>query len=188
MQKSNVTIRYAVENDAPGIASIHVKSWQKIYRDHISDDILNNLSIEMRTQAWRDLIVKGIKIALLENEKQIIGFASLGPSRDADKPADQYGEISSIYLHPDFWHQGLGKLLCSFALDELKRRGYSKVILWVLKNNKQARQFYESMGFILNGNEKIDTIHACKLGAIIDEVATENVNVPFHEICYSRAI
>lgn len=167
--------------------NIHIL-WQKIYRGHISDEILNKLSVEKRTQAWRDLIVKGIKILTLEKEKQIIGFVGICPSRDSDKHANQYGEISSIYLHPDFWYQGLGKLLCSSALAELKRTGYSEVILWVLKENKQARQFYESMGFILEGNEKINNLSACTLGVIVGEKATENVNVSLHEVRYCKSL
>lgn len=188
MQNSKVNIRYAIETDAPAIASVHVVSWQKIYRGHISDEILNKLSIEKRAQAWRDLIVKSIKIAILENEKQVIGFVSICPSRDSDKHANRYGEISSIYLHPDFWRRGLGKLLCSFALDELKQTGYSEVILWVLKENKQARQFYESMGFVLDGNEKINNLSACALGVVTGEKATENMDVSLHEVRYCKSL
>jgi len=188
MQDSKINIRYAVEADAFTIASVHITSWQKIYRGHIPDAILDKLSIEKRTQMWRDLIGKGIKVLVLENEKKIIGFTSICPSRDSDSRLKQCGEISAIYLHPDFWHQGLGKKLCSSALGELKSGGYSEVILWVLKENMQARQFYESMGFMLDENEKIDNLNACTLGVIVGEEATENVNIPVHEVRYYKSL
>ncbi|MFO2653297.1 GNAT family N-acetyltransferase, partial [Legionella pneumophila serogroup 1] len=53
------------------------------------------------------------------------------------------GEISAIYIHPNFWHQGFGKKLSLAALKTLKELGYTEALLWVLSDNHQARSFYE---------------------------------------------
>lgn len=180
----HINIRYAESKDASAIATVHVRSWQKIYRGHIPDEILDNLSIEKRTQSWIDIISKDVMIAILEIQNKIIGFVSICAARDSDKDTKQCGEISSIYLDPDYWQQGFGKVLCSFALSKLKDIGYNEVIVWVVKGNKQARQFYESLGFVLDGKEEINNLSACTLGVVVGEKTTENVNVALHEIRY----
>lgn len=152
----NVNIRLAKEKDAYSIAKIHVASWQKIYRGHIPDIVLNKLSVNEREGKWRELINNKVIVLIIEKDNVIVGFVSLCPSRDSDKDQKTCGEISAIYLDPGVWHQGLGKKLCNRALSELKSMGFSEVILWVLKENDQARKFYESIGFTPTGDTKAD--------------------------------
>ncbi|HHY7015564.1 TPA: GNAT family N-acetyltransferase [Legionella pneumophila] len=153
---SEISIRSAQEKDARAIAEIHVASWQKIYRSHIPDTVLDNLSISEREQQWRALINNKVKIWLIEENNEIVGFVSICPSRDTDTNPNTCGEISAIYLNPNVWHQGLGKKLCRRALTELENMGFSEVILWVLQENELARKFYERMGFIETNNLKAD--------------------------------
>lgn len=94
-------IRIACLSDADAIAVVHVASWQKIYRGHIPDAVLDTLSIKEREQKWHKLLESNIKVLVIERDKQIIGFASLCPSRDKDTDPRQCGEISAIYLHPN---------------------------------------------------------------------------------------
>lgn len=56
---------------------------------------------------------------VLELDDNLVGFASLCPSRDKDTDQKFYAEISALYLHPDVWFKGLGKELCSAAIAEL---------------------------------------------------------------------
>ena len=153
---SEISIRSAQEKDARAIAEIHVASWQKIYRSHIPDTVLDNLSISEREQQWRALINNKVNIWLIEKNNEIVGFVSICPSRDTDTDPNTCGEISAIYLNPKVWHQGLGKKLCSRALTELENMGFSEVILWVLQENELARKFYERMGFTDTKNIKTD--------------------------------
>ncbi len=152
--ESSIKIRLANEQDAEIIAAIHVASWQKIYRGHIPDAVLDNLSIKERHQMWHDLIKNNVKIFLVEKNKEIVGFASICSSRDTDTDSKICGEISAIYLRPDVWRQGLGKQLCQKVFVELEKMGFNEVILWVLKENTQAKRFYESIGFIATGDTK----------------------------------
>lgn len=153
---SEINLRLAQEDDAQTIAAIHVASWQKIYRGHIPDRILDNLSVNERAQQWRTLINEEVNIVLIEKSNDIVGFVSLCPSRDPDTDPNTCGEISAIYLHPNVWHQGLGKKLCNRAVTELENKGFSEVILWVLQENHLARKFYERMGFANTKDIKAD--------------------------------
>ena len=38
-------------------------------------------------------------------------------------------------------------------LDDVKRAGYSKIMLWVFDNNLRAIKFYEKHGFVASGKK-----------------------------------
>jgi ribosomal protein S18 acetylase RimI-like enzyme len=64
------------------------------------------------------------------------------------------GEIWGIYLAPSQCRKGIGTLLCRYGERTLKGRGYQSARLWVFAGNEEARQFYEAMGFTLDGGTK----------------------------------
>jgi ribosomal protein S18 acetylase RimI-like enzyme len=53
--------------------------------------------------------------------------------------------IDQLYIHPDYWRQGIGNALLRFA------RGLSPEHLWLytLQVNVNARSFYEKNGFVV---------------------------------------
>ena len=55
----------------------------------------------------------------------------------------------SIYMLPEYTGKGYGKMLLMEASKVLKYYGFNEIFLWVLEDNKNARQFYESQGFTL---------------------------------------
>jgi RimJ/RimL family protein N-acetyltransferase len=60
---------------------------------------LAQLSVERRARQWRDW-----PPLLAESGDVVVGFVSVGASRDAD--AD--GELFAIYVDPDYWGRGVG--------------------------------------------------------------------------------
>lgn len=166
-KNSTPVIRFAVFEDAEAIAINHIRSWQEMYKEFIPESILQNLSVQERTQQWQDLIKQGVKILVLEIDHKMVGFASICEFRDL-KPDVLKGEISAIYLHPDYWRQGLGTQLCSIALSELSKLGFKSVYLWVLSDNSQARRFYESLGFVVTDYTRIEEFY--EGGALLEEI------------------
>ena len=164
---TNSTIRIAKENDAEAIALVHIRSWQTAYEQYIPESILSNLSVPERTQQWRDLIQKGVTILVLETNNQIIGFASICEFRDRNE-GNSLGEISAIYLHPNYWRQGYGTMLCLAAIAEVSRAGYKEVLLWVLMDNIPARLFYENLDFQSTGESKLEEFYDG--GALLSEL------------------
>lgn len=153
-----IGIRLATITDAKQIAQVHVTSWKSIYRGQISDDFLNNLSIENREQEWQGYLNSGVVVSVGEFENKIIGFASICPTRDPDHDPKQVAEISAIYLLPEFWRKGLGQKLCQSVIDHVIKKGFTKITVWVLESNKQARSFYEKFGFCYTGHTEMDHI------------------------------
>lgn len=57
------------------------------------------------------------------------------------------GELDGLFVEPDLWGQGIGRTLVDAATHEARRRGLAlKVIA-----NPRARRFYESWGFLVEG-------------------------------------
>ena len=148
-------IRKATDQDASGIAFVHVRSWQAAYRGHMPDEFLDGL--EQRTNMWRELTLQPDKILLVAetSEGAIVGFSALSLSRDADANPNT-AEVAAIYVHPEKWRKGIGRALLSASLDQLRNCGYNQVTLWVLEGNQRARSFYESFGFTQDGAVKDD--------------------------------
>lgn len=148
-------IRSANKDDASQIATVHIDSWRVIYRTHMPDSILDNLSLEKRESEWRERLYAGVKVWVIEEDKKIVGFASVCPSRDSDVDPIRVAEISAIYLLPEFWRKGLGNKLCRTIFESIISLGFKEITLWVLEGNIQASKFYESLGFQKTGDIQI---------------------------------
>ncbi len=138
-------IRPANVSDIPALARVHVASWQAAYRHILPDEVLNRLSIEQFEANWRRNFSDIQRTNLvLEVESCVSGFISFGNSRDNDATAGT-GEIYGLYLIPELWGAGYGRVLWAEASQYLPSR-FSVITLWVLQNNTRARKFYECMG------------------------------------------
>jgi ribosomal protein S18 acetylase RimI-like enzyme len=148
--------RRATVADASGIATVHVSSWRAIYRGHMPQEVLDSLSVEQRARGWRSLLALPQLETFVAESEHVTGFCNLGPSRDRDAPPDT-GEITAIYVDPDSWRQGLGRELLAAAIARAQERGFNSLTLWVLRENEQARSFYQALGFRADGCERTDT-------------------------------
>ena len=61
-------------------------------------------------------------------------------------------EIIAIHSLPESWGTGLGHIMLEEALKQI---GEATVFLWVFKENKRARRFYEKHGFRWDGTERV---------------------------------
>lgn len=174
---THVSIRFANEFDAERIGMIHIRSWQKAYAPYIPESILHNLSVSDRTQQWSGLIGQGVAVLVLELNEQVIGFASLCKFRNEDH-YDAAGEVSAIYLDPNYWRNGYGTKLCLAALDELSHLGYQAAFLWVLCDNTPARMFYEKLGFQATNKTKLEEFY--EGGALLSEVLYKKELTPLN--------
>jgi ribosomal protein S18 acetylase RimI-like enzyme len=151
-----VKIRPARTDDAPAIARVHVDSWRSAYQELVPQSYLQGLSYQRREERFRDALASGAEETyVVELDQGIVGFLTLGAARDPDLDASRTGEIWGIYISPGCWHMGIGKRLAGKAERILKSRGYEQAVLWVLEGNRQARRFYEAIGFDLEGETRV---------------------------------
>ena len=138
-ERGQVIIRKAAQEDAFEIARICVEDWQKAYRGIIADDHLDAMSAEKRYE--REL--KRIdKYTVAADDKEILGFA--WNERTDDEAADC--EIVALYVKYEKRGSGIGKMLFRHSADAFRSAGRKRMIVWCLKENHEARKFYEKMG------------------------------------------
>lgn len=151
-------VRYADVDDAKILGQIHSESWKVAYKGVVPDEVLNNITAEKRQKYFEKALTEGWEEdAIIFKDNKAVGLICIGKCRDEDKE-EFWGEIWGIYLLPEYWNMGIGFELINWGLNELKRRNYKKIALWVLEGNLNARNFYEKMGFKHDGTIKKITI------------------------------
>ncbi|MEW8995843.1 GNAT family N-acetyltransferase [Clostridium sp.] len=144
-------IRYATFDDAKVLGEIHSKSWKSAYRGIVPNKILDNITSSKREIYFKKaLSEKWEEDAIIFKEDLPIGLICIGKCRDDDKK-ELSGEIWGIYLLPQYWSMGVGVELIQWGINELRKRSYKEITLWVLEENMRARKFYEKIGFYHDG-------------------------------------
>ncbi|MFI1994749.1 GNAT family N-acetyltransferase [Actinoplanes sp. NPDC020271] len=153
-------IRSATMDDAQALAVVHVRTWQETYRGEVPQDYLDHLDPSQRRDGWLRWLGSDNPPAgtlVLEHEADgVVGFVNVCPSRDPDTDPRLVGEIKAIYVLPEYWGHGAGRLLMKAGLQRLQEAGYREIVLWALETNGRARRFYEAGGWRADGSSKID--------------------------------
>jgi len=146
-------VRAATGADAERIARVQERGWQAAYRHVFPAKELDRGGF-IEASRWRDRLdhpPPGWTTFVAERDGTVVGFASVGPSRDARG----LGELYAIYVDPDEWSTGTGRVLIERAEEQL-RGEYEEVTLWVLEQNPRARRFYERAGWAADGKRKAE--------------------------------
>ena len=146
-------IRPAVFGDAEALAELETRIWRSAYRELLPQSLLDGLSEDHKAELWRKYLCEGITTFVLEEGARVLGFAGCGPAREPlnELPAS---EIYAIYLDDSLWGQGHGRALYERCRAELLEQGPQALVVWVLRQNRRARDFYERQGMVLEGSQK----------------------------------
>lgn len=159
------SVRPATPDDARAVARIHVAGWREGYRGLLPDAHLDALDVEEEVVGWTRALTGGVDALVAHDGDDVLGFATLGPTRDDDLP-DATGEVYALYVRPGTWRRGVGSALLDAALDHLRTRGRDAAGLWTLATNVRARTFYEAHGWHVDGAEKVEE----RPGLVLHEV------------------
>jgi ribosomal protein S18 acetylase RimI-like enzyme len=145
-------VRVATPDDSLAIERARVHGWRTAYRHVFPVEDLDAMPID--ADRWRSRLhvpPPGWTTFVCEYERAVVGFASVGPSRDEDG----LGELYAIYVEPEQWSSGAGQELLTAAEDKLAS-AYDAALLWVLEENPRARRFYERAGWTADGARKAE--------------------------------
>jgi len=79
------------------------------------------------------------QVIVAEFDGEIAGFAAVVG-----------GELDGLFVEPDLWGGGIGRALVNAAAHQARRKGLSLTVV----ANPTARGFYESCGFMVEGEEQ----------------------------------
>ncbi len=154
----HAVIRPARPADVEAIAALHLASWRAAYKGFLPDAFLSGITLESRVTRWQQALDPSAspftETMVADHEGTVLGVCSFGPRR---QPAsDTVGEVYALHVRPDVTRRGLGKALLDDALRRLAARGRSTSVLWVLRDNANARRFYEAQGWSFTGEEVVE--------------------------------
>lgn len=144
-------IRKALPDDAKAIAQVHISSWQDAYRDLMPAEYLSGLqaTLAQRESFWmRSIEADEPKVWVAEVDGQVVGWISVGASRDEEAAGKNTGEVMAIYVLAGYWQTGVGLALWKAGLQNLMVQGYQDLTLWVLSRNDRAIRFYRRAGCV----------------------------------------
>lgn len=139
-------IRPADVDDAAAIARVHVSTWRATYTDLLPADFLESLTEAGYADRWRRFIAERSNLAFVveDDSGDVVGFASGGRERAGE--ASYKGELYAIYLLESAQRRGYGRELVRAIAGGLRQMGLDDMIVWVLRDNVTARDFYERLG------------------------------------------
>ena len=175
-----VVIRAGSAADAAQVAAVQREGWFAAYEGIIPGEIIDRVTApddgarvrqSFRTRPWQRMIVA---IAGDQNAG-VVGYASFGPETDVlggpwphplstDGEDGRVAELYALYVRPTWWSTGTGRALMERVLVRSARAGYASIALWVLRDNRRARRFYERAGFAPDGATNVLT----RLGSVIE--------------------
>jgi GNAT superfamily N-acetyltransferase len=156
---AGIDLRRATPADIETVIGL-VQAGIDSYREWAPDWAPDPPSLEMRerlsplysddARAW---------ILLAFDGDEAVGVASLSVMTGADTRVPPEGTVYlwQMFVRRDRQGSGLAGALIDRLLDEARRRGYDRVVLWTPAGAAQARRFYEREGFELTGEEDLDS-------------------------------
>ncbi|WP_353649513.1 GNAT family N-acetyltransferase [Nakamurella sp. A5-74] len=144
-------LRPAVPADAARLAELHIQAWHETYTGLVSPDVIAGFDVDERRAMWTRALgqpttqVDGVTVGTVvaEEDGQLVGFASVGPSRGED--AVRALELWSIYVLAQTYGTGVGPALLDAAL------GDAPAQVWLAADNARATAFYAKHGFVEDG-------------------------------------
>lgn len=147
-------IRKVQQGDANTLAYIQTESWKAAFAEILDAETLEKCTDINRTTAMYQRLLDENKgngyLLTVDGKTHCIAYWAATRDPEFAKKA----ELICIHSLPDNWHKGFGSQVMDFVLTDIKKAGYSEVILWVFRDNLRARAFYEAKGFMLKGIAK----------------------------------
>lgn len=144
---TDVVVRPAQPTDAAQIAQVRIDAWRATYRGMIPDAYLDAMNLSDSAAFWARILASGsphASVYVATEGDEIVGFAAAN-RRDPPK-LDFDAELSAIYLASGYKRRGIGRLLVSAVAASQRERGATGMLTWVIAQNKDAREFYETLG------------------------------------------
>lgn len=149
-----VNIRKVEIGDANTLAFIQTESWKSAFKGILSEEDLDkytdiNRVINIYNKLLNENIGNGLVLTIDEKPHCIAYW-----DKTREEKMEGYSELICIHSLCDSWGKGYGTIMMNQVLNDIKAAGFSKVMLWVFKENYRARKFYEKHGFVLTEKSK----------------------------------
>lgn len=138
-------IRDALVKDAGPIAGIY----NQAVRETVA--IWNDSEVDVANRrAWiADRQVAGYPVLVLEEDGEVIGYASYGAYRPFD--GYKYSVEHSVYVRPDHHGRGYGRLLMETLIERARKGKVHVMIGGIASENEGSLALHKKLGFVETG-------------------------------------
>lgn len=139
-------------DDITKIANIYVQSWKHAYKNIISEDYLNKLTVDK----WIPYLETNVHtIYLAISDDKYVGIVSFD---NAESTKSDVAKIYSIYVLPEYQNKGIGKILLYEAIKIIKATNFNGASVYVIEQNISAQNFYRKNDFKFTDDYLIENI------------------------------
>ena len=151
---ADASVRVARASDAPAVGFVQAVVFREAYAAALAPEVLATFEPRAFANAWRATLEgeqsgDGVLLVACAGE-QVVGFAAVGASDDADADAGT-AELIVLGVHPDARRQGHGSRLLHAVVDTARARGRSELGAWLLASDEDTRAFLTAAGMVADG-------------------------------------
>ena len=165
---STPEVRPATTADSAEITRIQRVTWRTAYSDLLGTDTLGELDSDEVERHWAEAIAHpGSAVLVAVEGTASVGFCVTGQAppeesaaADGSAPEDAatVGLVSTILVEPRWGRRGHGGRLLATAAAELRSRGVTRGIAWVLESDSATLSFFRKAGWHPDGTVRtLDT-------------------------------
>lgn len=136
-----IIVRPSTESDVPAMLAIYTHHVQRGVGD-LDVEPLHDGDIKRRR---RNMLRRKLPHLVAERGATIVGYAYAVPFRK--RPAYRYAVKHSIYVHADYLHSGVGRLLLPALIEACASAGFRQMIGYVDASNAPSQRLHEAFGF-----------------------------------------
>ncbi len=137
-------IRRMTESDLREVDALYVAAWKEGYKGLLPHDFLDGLTSKIVDRSPKSYFFDEGCFVILDSER-IAAHVHARPA--AEEQMSGWGEIHTMYALPQFWGTGIAGELFDYAVNQLHKRGFDRIYLYVLECNERAARFYKKHGF-----------------------------------------
>jgi ribosomal protein S18 acetylase RimI-like enzyme len=148
-------------DELSGALQIHNLGWKEAYQDILPEDVIEDIPSEPP----EDHVEERFESLGGNKEEFLVAIGDDGTTRGyiyvlwGSDTKEFVGEneagLKEIYVHPDWWGQGIGTRLLNEGLDVLPS-SIEAIRLEMLSGNEDAREFYLARDFEIDGQSEFE--------------------------------
>ncbi len=156
---AELNIRQATMADIPLLAELKCAYVRSLYRGFISQEILNDATLEHYISDITAWMKSGqYRVALIERDGAIGTYLVYG-----DNPEEPYNGLIYEGVCDHLSTSEEKRALVDHCLQELRSHGHTTAYLWVLVDNFRVRYLFENLGFRPDGERQQRELFGQKL-------------------------
>ncbi len=138
------TVRFAVPDDAVGIAITRNESWRGAYAHILPAKTLAALRVDTSAKRLRTRIEESDRFAVAVLGGEVVGFANWGENHLNEVDAEV--QLFALYVRPSAWGHRCGTELVKFVAGHLLQMQITRLSVSLFDANQAAKRFYDRLG------------------------------------------